>query len=172
MRVIYIAHRTQQYDPRVGALDPYSGATTVRESRAQISALLGFLTLACAAALARGVPGAHTTAGRVAAAVIFGGLLVVLIAGWIMMIRRPGRLEITEDTIRYVRRNGQVSALSRQQGDELRWIKLLRGRTWRLGLTIAGADPVMLLGSFSKKLVRQACLARGWRFDDQAIIQR
>ena len=32
-------------------------------------------------------------------------------------------------------------------------------------------NPV-LLGSFSKKLVRQACLARGWRFDDQAIVQR
>ena len=107
-----------------------------------------------------------------AAAVIFGGLLVVLIAGWIVMIRRPGRLEITEDTIRYVRRNGQVSALSRQHGNELRWVKQLRGRTWRLGLTIAGTDTVMLLGTFSKKLVRQARLARGWRFDDRAIARR
>jgi hypothetical protein len=62
--------------------------------------------------------------------------------------------------------------LSRQQGDELRWVKQLRGRTWRLGLTIAGTDTVMLLGSFSKKLVRQACLARGWRFDGRAVIQR
>jgi hypothetical protein len=30
----------------------------------------------------------------------------------------------------------------------------------------------MLLGTFSRKAVRQACLARGWRFDDQAVIRR
>jgi len=134
--------------------------------------LLGFLTLAWVAVLARGLSGAHTTTGRVAVAVIFGGLLVVLIAGWTAALRRPRRLEITEDAVRYVQRNGQVSALSRQQGDELRWVKELRGRTWRLGLTIVGTDTVMLLGTFSRKAVRQACLARGWRFDDQAVIRR
>jgi len=57
-----------------------------------------------------------------------------------------------------------LSALSRQQGNRLRWTKELRGRIWKLGLTIEGTDTVMVLGMFSRKAVQQACLARGWRF--------
>ena len=52
MQIIYIAHRTQQYGPPTGAINPDSGAIIVRESRGQISTLLGFLTVACVAALA------------------------------------------------------------------------------------------------------------------------
>jgi hypothetical protein len=172
MRLIYIADRAQQYDSQMGAINPDSGAIIVRESRAQISTLLGFLTVACVAALARGVPGAQTAAGRVAVAVVFGGLLMILVAGWVAMLRRRSRLEITENTVRYVQRHGQVSTLSRQQGDELRWVKELRGRTWQLGLTISGTGAVILLGRFSRKAVHQACLARGWRFEDRAIVRR
>ena len=172
MRVIYITHRPRQYDPQMPATYPNLGAITVRESRPQISMLFGFLAAACAAALARGAGGAHTANGRVAVTVIFGGLLVILVTGWIAALRNPGRLEITEDTIRYSRRREAVSVLSRHQGDDLRFVKELRGRTWRLGLTIAGSGTVMLLGSFSRKAVRQACLARGWRFDDGVIIRR
>ncbi len=172
MRLIYIAHRTQQYDSPMGANNPDPGATVVLESRSQIGTLFAFLIVACAAALVRGLPAAQTTSGRTAVAVIFGGLLVVLIAGWIVMIRRPRRLEITEDAVSYVQRNGQVASLSRRQGDELRFVKQLRGRTWRLGLTIVGTDTIMLVGTFSRKSVRQACVARGWRFDDQAVVRR
>jgi len=172
MRLIYIAHRSQQDDPRAGAANPGSGATIVRESRWQISALLGFLTVPASRRWPGACPAAQTTAGRMAATVVFGGLLVLVVAGWIAALRRPRRLEITEDAVRFVQRNGQVATLSRQQGDELRWVKTLRGRTWRLGLTITGTGTVMLLGTFSRKAVREACLARGWRFDDRAIVQR
>ena len=172
MRLIYIAQRAQHDDSHMGAANLSSGATIVRESRAQISVLLGFLTVACVAALARGVPGAQTATGRAAVAVVFGGLLVILVVGWIVMLQRRSRLEITEDAVRYVQRNGQVSTLSRRPGGELRWVKQLRGRIWRLGLTVPGTDAVMLLGTFSRKTVQQACLARGWRFDDRAIIGR
>jgi len=99
MRLIYVAHRAPQYDSRTGAVNWSPGATIVRESRAQISTLLGFLTVACVAALARGVPGAQTAAGRVAVAVVFGGLLVILVVGWLVMLRRRRRLEITEDAV-------------------------------------------------------------------------
>ena len=84
-----------------------------------------------------------------------------------MMVRRSARLEITTDAIRYTQRNGQVSTLSRQSGDELRFVQKLRGgRIWTLGLTIAGTGTVITLGFFSRNAVRQACRARGWRFDD------
>jgi hypothetical protein len=82
--------------------------------------------------------------------------------------RRP---EIAEDAIRYVQPGGRVSVLSRQWGDELRFVMQHRGvvsRVWVLGLTIKGTDTVMdLRGEFSREEVRQACLARGWRFDKQ-----
>ena len=52
----------------------------------------------------------------------------------------------------------------------MRWVKQLRGRTWRLGLTVSGTDAVMLLGTFSRKAVQQACQARGWRFEDRATV--
>lgn len=143
------------------ASDP--GAIVVSESRSQIGILFGFLSLAFAVALARGVAGAQSAPGRAAVAVIFG----ILVLAWIMMIRRPARLEIAGDVIRYVPGNGPVSALSRQQGDELRLVRRRRGRIWTIELTIAGSGTGIVLGFFSRNAVRQACLARGWRFDDQ-----
>ena len=147
------------------ASDP--GAIVVSESRSQIGILFGFLSLAFAVALARGVAGAQSAPGRAAVAVIFGILVLACVRAWIMMIRRPARLEIAGDVIRYVPGNGPVSALSRQQGDELRLVRRRRGRIWTIELTIAGSGTGIVLGFFSRNAVRQACLARGWRFDDQ-----
>jgi len=153
-----------------------SGAIVVTESRQQVGILFGFVILAFAVALARGVTGAQTTSGQVAAAVFCSILVVAFIAGWIARIRHPARLEVTEDTIRYVPRNGRVATLSRQQGDELRFVKRHAGtlsRIWTLGLTIVGTDTVItFLGFFSRNAVQQACCARGWRFDDQVSRQR
>ncbi len=147
---------------------PDPGAVVVAESRSQIGLLFGFLSLAFAVALARGVTGAQSTSGRAAVVVIFGILVVVCVRAWIMMIRRPARLEIAGDIIRYVPRNGPVSTLSRQQGDELRFVRRRRGpRIWTIELTIAGSGTGIVLGFFSQNAVRQACLARGWRFDGQ-----
>lgn len=146
---------------------PDSGTIVVTESRQQVGILFGFLALAAIVALARGVAGAQTASGRVVAAVFCAILVVAFIAGWIVMARRPARLEITMDAIRYTQRNGQVSTLSRQSGDELRFVRRHRGaRIWTLGLTIAGTGTVITLGFFSRNAVRQACRTRGWRFDD------
>jgi hypothetical protein len=147
---------------------PDPGAIVVSESQSQIGILFGFLSLAFAVALARGEAGAQSTPGRAALAVIFGILVLVCVRAWIMMIRRPARLEIAGDVIRYVPRHGPASVLSRQQGDELRVVKRRQGpRIWALELTIAGSGTGIVLGFFSRDAVRQACLARGWRFDDQ-----
>jgi hypothetical protein len=94
--------------------------------------------------------------------------VLVCVRAWIMMARRPARLEIAGDVIRYVPRHGPVSSLSRQQGDELRFVKRQQGpRIWALELTVAGSGSGIVLGFFSRNAVRQACLARGWRFDSQ-----
>jgi hypothetical protein len=73
-----------------------------------------------------------------------------------------------------VRRDGQVSALSRQQGDELRIVKqhaAALSRTWTLGLAIAGTV-LSPLNFFSRAAVRKAGQADGWRFDDHDQINR
>ena len=155
-------------DSVVPADTPDPGAIVVSESRSQIGILFGFLSLAFAVALARGVTGAQATSGRASVAVIFGILVLACVRSWIVMIRRPARLEIAGDVIRYVPRSGPVSTLSRQQGDELRFVQRRRGlRIWTLELTIAGSGTGIVLGLFSRNAVRQACLARGWRFDAQ-----
>jgi hypothetical protein len=173
MRLMYVTRRpaghppARQYDSPTGPGDPAGlGPTIVAESRWQVSILFGFLILAFAVALARGVTGAQTTSGRVAVVVLGVVLLAVFIPAWIRTLRHPARLEITEDAIRYVRRNRQSATVSRQQGNELYLVRRNRGgRIWTLGLAIMGTDTVMDLGLlFSRKAVRQACLARDWRF--------
>jgi hypothetical protein len=166
MRLIYIANRGRQYDSPASparAMDP--GATLIAESRAQVSILFGVLTLAFAAALATGVTGAQSGSGRVATAIFCGLFLGACLAGWVVTLQRPTRLEVSEDAIRYVRCNGQASTLTRQPGDELCFVKYRHGRIWTLGLCIAGTETIIFLCLFSRSAVRQACLARGWRFD-------
>jgi hypothetical protein len=148
----------------VPANGPDPGAVVVLESRAQISAAYGIITLAFAVALDRGVAGASGTSGRVAVAVIFGLILVLFGRAWVVTLLHPARLEVTAAEIRYLRHRGKVSALSRQWGDELSFVKVRRGRIWTRGLTVAGTDNVILLGYFSRAAVRQACQGRGWRF--------
>ncbi len=132
--------------------------------------LFGFLLAIFAAALIRGVTGAATTTGRVAAAVFCAALILAVGWGWASVARRPPRVEISKDAIRFVSRNGKASTLSRQSGDELRFVKQHAGpmsRIWTLGLSIAGTDTVLLLsGFFSLSEVRKACRVQGWRVDN------
>jgi hypothetical protein len=140
----------------------------IAEDRRQIGLLFGFLILVFAVALGRGVSDAQTTAGRAVAGIFCVLLLVVVVAGLVSLLRRPARLEVSADTIRFVRRNGQTSVLSRQSGSELRFVKLHHGalsRIWTLGLGVVGTDTVIdLPGFFARNTVRQACSSCGWRF--------
>ena len=173
MRLMYVTRRpdgqppTRHYASRMGAGGPAGlRPTIVAESRWQVSILFGFLTLAFVVAVVRGVTGAQTASGRMAVVVLCVVLLAFFISAWIRTVRHPARLEITEDAIRYVPRKGQSATPSPQQGNELYLVRRNRdGRIWTLGLGIMGTDTVMDLGLlFSRKAVRQACLARGWRF--------
>jgi hypothetical protein len=152
---------------------PDPGSIVVAENRWQSGTLFGFLLLAFIVALARGVTDAQSTSGRVAVVIFCAVVLAVLLRGWIMIIRRPARLEVTADAVRFVQRNGRVSALSRESGHELQFVKQHRGalsRVWTLGVTIVGTDTVITLpGFFSRTEIRRACQERGWRFDETSI---
>jgi hypothetical protein len=168
--------RAQQYDSRMSEIsrgpDPDREATAFVERRWQSNIVLAFIIVAFAVALFNVVRHAQTSTGRVAGAVVFGAVLVLLIVGWIRMNRRPrGRLEITGDAIRYVEPGGRVSALSRESGDELAFFLQHRGamsRVWVLELTVKGTGTVIhLRGEFPRAAVRQVCIAHGWHFDQQ-----
>ena len=124
---------------------PDQEATVLVERHWQGSILFAFLVVALAVALFNVVKHAQTSTGRVAGAVVFGAVLVLLVAGWIRMNRGPRRrLEITEEAISYVGPDGRVSALSRQPGDELALHTQHRGgRVWVLELTVKGTGTVL-----------------------------
>jgi hypothetical protein len=144
---------------------PDSGVVVVRQSKAQARWLFGFLAVAFAAALVRGVMGASTTTGRVAVGVICG----LLLAGALVAVAAAGRrrdyLEVEQDQIRYVRWSGQqVSAFTREWGSDLRFVRRAAGRTFVDCLNIPGTDNIIALPLFSKPEVQRACIARGWQF--------
>jgi hypothetical protein len=158
--------------PRVGGAFPGSGpdpgSIVVAEDRRQIGFLFGFLILVFVLALVRGVTGGQTTGDRVAAAVFCVVVIAVLAGGGFWMIRRPARLEVGVDAVRFVQRDGHASALSRQSGNELRFVKQHRSalsRIWTLGVGVVGTDTVIELpGFFARNAIRKACGSCGWRF--------
>jgi hypothetical protein len=144
---------------------PDSGVIVVSQSRAQARGLFGFLAVAFAAALARGVTGASTTTGRVAVSVLLG----LLLAGAVVLLATAGKrldhLEVDEDQIRYVVWNGQQrSVLAREWGSDLRFVRRAAGRFYVNCLNIRGTDKIISLPLFSNPAVRRACVARGWHF--------
>ena len=143
--------------------DP-AGAIVLRQSRLQRDGLFGALIAVFLVALVRGYPGAQTTTGRVAVLVFVSVVTAALAVGWVRLIRRPCRLEISSQTITFVDGKGATRVLSRRSGDELKLVSLGSGRYRQYGLTIQGADTVLPLPFFSAKQVKRQCRAAGWSF--------
>ena len=97
---------------------------------------------------------------------IFGALAALTIWLWVLVIRRCGHLDIAADAITLVAGRGRTMAiLNRQQGDLLRVggsASQQSGNTRYL--TIEGTATRIPLGLDKLKEVRQACTAKGWRF--------
>jgi hypothetical protein len=139
--------------------------TVVRESRATRDGLFGFLTLAFAVALVRGLIGASTTTGRIAVAVIIGGVLVALVVVWIVAIRNPHVLEVTDDEIRYVTPSGKGDwKMGKAKGDEVQFVARQAGRVAMLYLYQPASGVREPLRLFTRKPVRAGVEAHGWRF--------
>ena len=146
------------------AADAPAAAIVVRQSRLQRDGLFGALVAVFLIALARGYPGAQTTAGRIAVVVFVSVVTAALVLGWVRLIRRPCRLEITGQAVTFVDGKGATRTLSRRSGDQLRMVAVGGGRFRQPGLTIQGAGTVIPLPFFSTKEVRRQCLAAGWSF--------
>jgi len=149
--------------PAPGPADP-AGAIVLRQSRLQRDGLFGGLIAVFLVALVRGYPGAQTSTGRIVLVAFVSVVTVALAVGWVRLIRRPYRLEISSQTITLVDGKGATRTLSRRSGDELRLVSLGSGRYRQYGLTIQGADTVLPLPFFSAKQVKRQCRAAGWSF--------
>ena len=128
----------------------------------------GVLTGILAVALSPGFA-ARAVSFRVGWGVGYAIVLALLIAWWVRTLRRPARLEITGEAVRFLRGNGrQKAVLSREQGDELRIVEQRAsqgGRRLWLAQLNSIMDRRIPVNTFPVEEVRQACLARSWRSD-------
>ncbi len=141
---------------------PAAGSIVVRQSHLQRDGLMGLLVVVFLAAQVRGYTGAQASGGRIAVAVIFGAIAVMLLVGWVGLMLRPSRLEISPQAIVLVDSKGERKGLSRQSGDQVRVIQLGSGRYRRAGLTIPGSGTAIPLPLFSVAEVTRQCGAAGW----------
>lgn len=129
--------------------------------------IFAVLAVLFAFALARGYLGATTTGERIQAIALMGTATALCAWAALAMRFRRSTLTISADAITYARRasarprsaSGQVLALHRSSGDELRLVVVSPspGRPPQTRLTI----PVV---SFDVNRVRRACIAKGWQF--------
>jgi hypothetical protein len=97
--------------------------------------------------------------------VIFGGGLVVIIVGWLRVVLRPDRLEVSNTEIRYVAGAGsQPPILQRDDGDEIHLVARRAGRTTLFSLYQPGSGTSVPLRLFARNPISQACRDHGWTF--------
>lgn len=136
-------------------------AIMLRQHRAAASSPFVLALVAFLPAVARGL-----VQRQPVPVVIFGVLAALTIWLWVVVIRRCGHLDIAADTITFVNGRGTtIATLNRQQGDLLR-VGGSASPQWgnTRYLTIEGTATRISLGLYKLKEVRQACTAKGWRF--------
>jgi len=144
-----------------------SGVIVIEQHRRHTVAIsLMIVILALGLAVSETNP--YSVASRIVIAVIFGAFIALCVWLWFALNRRRNRIEVSGDAIRYVRWSGEpVAVISRPEADELRILRRLSDRKLFLydRLVVPGTDAWMNLKWFSAHAVRQACAARGWRFE-------
>lgn len=140
--------------------------TIVAQSAVGRDALFGIIELAFLFALVRGVTGASTLGGTIAAGVFMGAVSI----GWALLWRNVWRartwLEISDRAIALRDHLGTDRAvISRASGNHLRFVVLGRARYHYVGLKSDDDGTLIRLPYYGKKRIRQACGAHGWRLD-------
>jgi hypothetical protein len=136
---------------------------TVHPSRFQRDGSFGFLTLAFAAAIIRGATGTHRASTYVVVGII-AVLLIVTVAFWIKLRRRPSRLEIGPDLIRFVDPVSKTAErhLRRDGGGVVVGVRHASLRTWVAYISQPDTGTSIDLNSFKVKQVAEVCQAQGW----------
>ncbi|MDQ4024920.1 MAG: hypothetical protein M3217_05435 [Actinomycetota bacterium] len=134
----------------------------VEQSNMSVNVLWGFLSVVFAVALWRGHQGAQTGAGRLALDVIFGVGVIASVTAWISFHRRPARLEISQDVIRFSHR-GRPNTIELRRPGPLYVHRVFNPRGGAQSyLKVAGSDDAIPLVLFNFKDVERACRSAGW----------
>jgi len=143
--------------------------TVIKQSSASRDGFFGLLEATFVVALVRGAMGASTTAGRIAAIVFTGAIIVGWGLLWRFQWRHRSRLEIADGAIAKVDHAvpDHPLVIDRSSGDEL-YFFIGNGRYNIFPVLVSRSSGAKLsLAYYSKKPVQAACVAHGWRFTSE-----
>jgi hypothetical protein len=121
-----------------------------------------------AVAVARGVTGASTTAGRVAVTVLIGFVVIVIAVAWVRALLRPAHLEISPHLIHYAGApGGSRPDLIKDNGQLVPVYWRRAGRASYLMIEQPATGLRWSIPYFSLPAVAKACRACGWQADDR-----
>jgi hypothetical protein len=138
------------------------GAIVVRESNAQRNLLYGFVTLALAVAVLRGLL-SHPSSLTLTAVVVLALVLVLMVAAWWRTWRDPYRIEVSVERVCYLgRHKSEYRDMAREDGIDLWLYARPVGRSEVLVLEQPASDLQWTLRFFGRQPIIDACMARGW----------
>jgi hypothetical protein len=136
----------------------------VPERKYQVNFLWGFLTIVTAIVLWRASNGGMEGTGRIFALVIITAFLLLFAWAWVWFVRRPARLEVTPEEIRFQHSGQKKSATLPHTGALYVKRTLLGGKYPNAFLKVEGSDEAIALGSFSLREIKEAAHSSGWEF--------
>lgn len=158
-----------RYDRRMADIDSRHGPITVTEDSSRVRTFFGTAAGVLALSTALGLVSADSGVVREWFALFMSIFIVPLVVFCIYVMRHPARIEVTKESIRFVRRNGREGAvLSRQHAgqydDEVTITRMRRGRRTMTVLTLVRlTDQVIPVALFSADAIADACHDRSWR---------
>ena len=135
----------------------------MRPSSFQRNGLFGFLTAVLVATIVRGALGTHRTSTYVVMA-LAAALLVAVLVSWVRQRRRPSRLEIGPDLIRFLDPGAKTSErqLHRVGGAVVVGVRRLNLRTAIVFIAQPDTGTSIDLNYYKVRPVAVACRAQGW----------
>ena len=135
----------------------------MRPSSFQRDGLFGFLTVVLVAAIVHGALGTHRTSTYVVMTLV-AALLVAVLISWVRQRRRPSRLEIGPDLIRFLDPGAKTSErqLHRVGGAVVVGVRRLNLRTAIVFIAQPDTGTSIDLNYYKVRPVAVACRAQGW----------
>jgi hypothetical protein len=146
---------------------PRPGHRIVTQSAASRNALFGGLELVFVVAFVRGVPGAATSAGAVAAGVFCTAVILGVAFLWRRTNQMKSYLDISNDAIALMsqRRQDAIASISRGDGAQLQFVMRGGARYRNLCLVQSTTGTSILLPLYTRAPIKSACVEHGWQLD-------
>jgi hypothetical protein len=150
-------------------IDSDHGSITIPEDTSRVRIFFGTAAGVLALSTALGLASTDSGVTREWFAVFMSIFIVPFAVFGIYVMRHPARIEVTEESIRFIKRNGREgTVLSRryagQYDDKVTITRVRRGRRTMTVLTLVRRpDQVIPVALFSPDAIADACHDRSWR---------